>query len=385
MIRNAHDAVLNGVDRLDACKSLFTGRRLGLVTGPTGLDRHLRPTIDRLRDFGDLRALFSPEHGLYGEAQAGDHVASAVDARTGLPVHSLYGATRDLDPASVDGIDLLVFDMQDIGIRYYTFPYTLSNLMASCAGLGLPLAVLDRVNPLGGVRVNGNLLDPQFASFVGKFPLPVRHGLTLGEFARWVNRETAAACDLTVVPCEGWRRGMRFPETGLPWVMPSPNMPSNETLLCYEGTCLFEGTNLSEGRGTTKPFELVGAPFVDAWRLADVMNARALPGVVFRAAYFRPTFSKHAGETCGGVQLHVADPETFDGYRTGLCLLDALRRTTPEFAFLETKPGRFFIDLLAGTDALRAPDFDPDTFLGSGHAAVEAFRHSCGEILLYPE
>ena len=385
MSRKANDTVRNGIDCIDAHRRLLSGRRLGLVTGPTGLDRQLRPTIDRLREIGDLRALFSPEHGLYGEAQAGDHVASAKETRTGLPVHSLYGETRDLDPATVGEIDLLVFDMQDIGIRYYTFPYTLSNIMASCARLGLALAVLDRVNPLGGTRVNGNVLDPRFSSFVGKYPLPVRHGLTLGEFARWVNRETGFGCDLSIVPCEGWRRGMRYPETGLPWVMPSPNMPTNDTLLCYEGTCLFEGTNLSEGRGTTKPFELIGAPFVDAWRLEEDMNARMLPGIRFRAAYFRPTFSKHAGETCGGVQLHITDPEAFDGFRTGLCLLDTLRRTTPGFAFLETKPGRFFIDLLAGTDALRASDFNPDAFLEAGRSDVEAFRHTRRGILLYED
>ncbi len=383
MKRKTPCPVLNGIDRPDAYRKIFKGRRLGLVTGPTGLDRSLRPTIDRLRESGDLRALFSPEHGLYGEAQAGDHVASATDARTGLPVHSLYGESRDLDPRTVAEIDLLVFDMQDVGIRYYTFPYTLSNIMASCARLGLPLVVLDRVNPLGGAVVGGNVLDPRFSSFVGKFALPVRHGLTLGEFARWVNRETAPACDLTVIPCENWHRGLLFPETGLPWVMPSPNMPAVDTLLCYAGTCLFEGTNLSEGRGTTKPFELIGAPFVDAWRLADDMNAQSLPGVLFRAAFFRPAFSKHAGATCGGVQLHVTDPERFDGFRTGLRLLDTLRRTSPDFAFLETKPGRFFIDLLAGTDALRAPDFEPEAFIGAGRPAVEAFRRDREGVLLY--
>ena len=375
--------VRNGIDHIDGLDSLLQGRRLGLVTGPTGLDRHFRATIDILAERYDLRCLFSPEHGLYGEAQAGDEVASSVDRHSGLPVHSLYGKQKTLPPERLKDLDLLLFDMQDIGVRYYTFPYTLAYVMESCATAGIPLVVLDRVNPLGGETISGNLLDARFSSFVGKYPLPVRHGLTLGEFARWVNREQAIGCDLVVHPCTGWKRTMTFAETGLPWVMPSPNMPTPETLSAYVGTCLFEGTNLSEGRGTTKPFELIGAPFLDAWSLAETMNGLELPGVLFRPAFFRPTFSKHAGEMCEGVQLHQTDARIFDPFRTGLCLLDAILHATPAFCFLETMPGRFFIDLLAGTDALRQPDFSPEAFLAAGAEAVSGFRDARRDILLY--
>jgi len=375
--------VRNGIDRISDLDNLLKGKRLGLVTGPTGLDAAFRPTLGILSEKYNLKCLFSPEHGLFGEAQAGDEVASAIDPRSGLTVHSLYGKRRDLPEEPLKELDRLVFDMQDVGVRYYTYPYTLANVMEGCAKAGIPLTVLDRINPLGGTVVSGNLLDRKFSSFVGKYPLPVRHGLTLGEFARWANKEQEIGCDLTVLPCEGWTRDMLFSRTGLPWVMPSPNMPTPETVLAYVGTCLFEGTNISEGRGTTKPFELIGAPFLDAWSLTEAMNGLALPGVRFRPAFFRPSFSKHAGTVCGGMQLHQTDAETFDPFRTGLLLLETIRRTTPEFEFLENPSGKYFIDLLAGTDALRKPDFDPAAFVANGEAALSEFRATRKDILLY--
>jgi uncharacterized protein YbbC (DUF1343 family) len=280
-------------------------------------------------------------------------------------------------------LDALVFDMQDIGVRYYTFVYTLSHVMEVCARTGLPLYVLDRVNPLGGQAVAGNLLDPAHASFVGEYALPVVHGLTIGEFARWVNRETGMGCQVEVIPCEHWKRDMPLEQTGLPWVMPSPNMPSVDTVRCYAGTCLFEGTNLSEGRGTTRPFEFVGAPFLDGETLANEMNRLSLPGVLFRSIHFRPTFSKHANTMCAGVQLHVTDATRFDGFRTGLHLLHQIRRISSAFSFLDAENGAWFIDKLAGTDKLRSEAFEPESFLADGQAALLEYRQNRSDILLY--
>ena len=374
--------VLNGVDRIRDYAGWLKGKRLGLVTGPTGLTRQFQPTIDLLREQFRLCALFSPEHGLYGEVQAGDKVASTIDARTGLPVHSLYGATREPSPDMLEHLDALVFDMQDIGVRYYTYAYTLSHVMKVCSRLDMPLYVLDRVNPLGGVTVAGNILDPAFASFVGEYALPVVHGLTIGEFARWVNRETGMGCPLEVIPCKGWKREMSFEQTGLPWVMPSPNMPSVDTVRCYAGTCLFEGTNLSEGRGTTRPFELVGAPSLDGETLAKEMNRLSLPGVIFRSVYFRPTFSKHANTPCAGVQLHITDAARFNGYRTGLHLLHQIRRIFPVCAFTDEDNGAYFIDKLAGTDKLRSGDFEPESFLAQGEDALQQYLRDRSSVLL---
>ncbi len=372
--------VRNGIDNLSEADALLRGRRLGLATNPTGVDRNLVSTADILRERYDLVALYGPEHGIRGDAQAGDHVGSTVDRRTGLPVHSLYGGSRHLSAETAAGVDVLVFDMQDIGVRYFTYLYTLTNLMADCAALGIPLVVLDRVNPLGGA-VEGTLLDERFASFVGKFAIPNRYGLTIGEFARFVNGERGLGCDLHVVPCAGWRRSMWWSDTDLAWVPPSPNMPTTETALCYPGTCFIEGTNLSEGRGTARPFELIGAPWLDADDFAGELNALALPGVRFRPAHFQPWFSKHAGQPCHGVQVHVTDRNAFLPVRMGLALVAAAARQ-PGFDWVETN-GRPFLDLLAGTDALRQPGFDGGRFLAEGAAAVQAYKARAEKYMLY--
>ena len=378
--------VYNGIDRLGEYDSLFRGKRLGLVTGPTGVTRNLRSSAEALAARYRLTALYAPEHGLWGSAQAGEHVDGETDPRTGVPVHSLYSGQnhgRQLTPEMVRDVDLLVFDMQTIGARYFTYLYTLADVMQSAERFGLPLVVLDRVNSLDGVTLSGNVLDERFSSFVGRYALPARYGMTIGEFARWLQGERGIGCDLTVVPCSGWRRELCFDDTDLPWVLPSPNLPTMDTALCYVGTCLIEGTNLSEGRGTTKPFELVGAPWVDPLRLADCLSQRSLPGVAFRPVRFQPSFSKHAGQSCGGVQLHILDRRAFDPYATGLYLLEALRQNSSEFSFLEASPGRFFIDNLLGSDALRHPDFDVEAFLRSGQRELELFRRLRQPYLLY--
>lgn len=375
--------VTNGIDNIAQYAGLFRGKRLGLVTGPTGVDRRLVSTVNILRERFHLAALFAPEHGIRGDGQAGDAVETTVDARSGLPVHSLYGAHRWLPDAIAGEVDMLVFDMQDAGVRYYTYLYTLADVMIGAARLGLPVAVLDRVNPLGGLEVEGNVLDERFASFVGRYTIPARYGLTIGEFARFINGEKSIGCELSVVPCGGWHRGMYYDDTGLPWVMPSPNLPTVDTSLCYPGMCLIEGTNLSEGRGTTKPFELIGAPWIDPDGFAEEANELVLAGVRFRPASFRPTFSKHAGQLCGGVQLHVTDRQAFRPYRTGLMLLGLARWLYGQFEFVPAEDGGYFIDKLLGSDALRQPGFDADGFLGNGAAAMDRYMAMRRKYLLY--
>lgn len=337
-------------ERLD----LVAGKRVGLVTNPTGVDHTLRSSIDLLAEHPQVQlvALFGPEHGVRGDAQAGDAVASARDRRTGVPMHSLYGQTREPTPEMLDGIDVLVFDIQDVGARFYTYPYTLANVMRAARRAGVPVVVPDRPNPVGGRLVEGPVLEPEFASFVGMFPIPIRHGMTIGELARLFNAAFGIGADLHVVPMPAWQRDRAEPGRLMPWVPPSPNMPTPETALVYPGTALFEGTNVSEGRGTTRPFETVGAPFVDADALAAHMNAMGLPGVRFRPAWFTPTFSKHAGALCGGIQVHVTDRDAFRPVRTGVAMLAAMQAMYPDdFAFLDGEPP--FFDRLAGNGWLR--------------------------------
>lgn len=341
-------------ERLD----LLRGKRVGLVTNPTGVDRRLRSAVDLLARHPEVElvALFGPEHGVRGDAQAGDHVGSSRDRTTDLPVHSLYGEHREPSQAMLEGIDVLVFDIQDVGARFYTYPYTLAGVLRAARVAGIPVVVPDRPNPIGGMKLEGPVLEPEYASFVGMFPIPVRHGMTLGELARLFNDEFGIGAELHVVPMRGWSRTRAEPGQALPWVMPSPNMPTPDTALVYPGTALFEGTNLSEGRGTTRPFEIVGAPFVDADALAARMNALELPGVHFRPLWFTPTFSKHAVELCGGVQLHVTDRDAFEPVRTGLALVQAIHDLYPDsFRFLEsaTRESRPFFDLLAGNAWIR--------------------------------
>ena len=302
--------------------------------------------------------LFAPEHGLWGAAQDHARVSATRDPVTGLSVESLYGRRREPTAAALAKLDVLVVDLQDVGTRYYTFIWTMALAMRACGRAGVRVIVLDRPNPLGGDRVEGNIPDPEYASFVGLYPLPARHGMTIGEVARYLNAEHALGCDLTVVEMAGWRRSMAWEDTGLPWVAPSPNMPTPDTARVYPGGCLVEGTNLSEGRGTTRPFEWVGAPYLDAHEYADALNDLALPGVSFRPARFLPTFHKWAGRLCGGVQLHVTDPAVFKPFFTGLAMIAVARKLAgrrfawrrPPYEFEATK---LPIDILLGTGGIR--------------------------------
>jgi len=341
-------------------RALLRGLRVGLLAHQASVDHRLRHAALLLGDMRGVRLarLFAPEHGLWGSAQDHAPVAATRDPATGLSVWSLYGASREPSAAMLRGLDALVVDLQDVGARYYTFVWTTGLAMRVCARVGVRVIVLDRPNPLGGARVEGNVPDPAFASFVGLHPLPARHGMTIGELAAYLNERHALGCDLTVVPMKGWHRAMDWEATGLPWVAPSPNMPTPDTARVYPGGCLIEGTNLSEGRGTTRPFEWLGAPYLDCHRYAGALNALALPGVSFRAARFRPTFHKWVGRECDGVQVHVTDRARFKPFLTGLAAIAVARRQAPrDFAWrkppYEFERRRLPIDILFGTDRIR--------------------------------
>jgi uncharacterized protein YbbC (DUF1343 family) len=369
------------------------GKRLGLVANPssvTGDLVHAAHALGSSRAFR-LEALFGPEHGIWGDAQDLVEVPDGRDPRTGFPVFSLYGPTRVPTARMLEGLDALVFDLQDVGSRYYTFVYTMLHALEACAEHGRTLVVLDRPNPLGGAAMEGNVLDPRFASFVGMHPLPARHGMTVGELALMFREERGLRADLRVVRMKGWRREMLFDDTGLPWVLPSPNMPTPATALVYPGGCLVEGTNLSEGRGTTRPFELVGAPWLDPWRLADALERRRLPGARFRPTFFTPTFQKHAGRLCGGVQVHVTDARRFQPYLTYLVLIAEARRQAPEaFAWrpppYEYETVKLPFDILCGTDRVRRTieaEQSPRRLAPAFRRQVAAFARRRARYLLY--
>lgn len=366
------------------------GRRAGLITNQTGVNRNLHTTVDLLAasDYLSLGALFGPEHGLRGEVQAGIEVASSVDDRTGLPVHSLYGSSRRPTAQMLQGLDALIFDIQDVGTRYYTCLATMCYAQEAAAEAGLQFVVFDRPNPIAGTQVEGNILDPAFASLVGIHALPIRPGLTIGEMARLFAAERSYPAPL-VVSMRGWQRSLWFDEIDLPWVYPSLNLPTLDAATLYPGTCLLEGTTFSEGRGTTRPFELVGAPGLDPFQLSAELEQLALPGVAFRPAYFVPTFSKHAQALCSGVQIHLTEREQIHPVALGLHLLATLRRLQPDtFAWLKGSSGVPFIDRLYGSDSLRhALDANTNVadVIASWDGPVASFKERRRPFLLYPE
>lgn len=355
--------VLNGLDHLADAAPWLRGRRLGLITSTSGVTRTLTPGIDTIHSQFPLTALFGPEHGVRGDHDAGATVETYTDPATGLPVYSLYRKdSQHMTPEMLDLVDTVIYDIQDIGARFYTYISTLLYVMRDCAAAGKELVVLDRINPLGG-KIEGGMLQPGFESFVGVYPLTTRYGLTPGEFARLANEEQHIGCTLHVLPVQGWRRKMLFPETGLTWMMPSPAIPHFETALLYPGVCLAEATNLSEGRGTSAPFELIGAPFINGAALTTRMNALKLPGVAFTAAYFTPSASKHTNQRCEGVHIHLTDTKAFDTIRTGTALLYAIREMySAAFALRqpENEHALLPINRLTGSDVLAGewPDFD---------------------------
>lgn len=388
-------------ERLD----LLRGRRVGVLCHPASVTSDLVHAVDRLLQAGvRITRLFGPEHGVRGEAQDMIGVDAEKDRRTGIPVSSLYGGSfESLSPAAADlaDVDVLVIDLQDVGSRYYTYVWTMALAMQAAARAHVTVVVVDRPNPLGGVEVESGPLLPGFHSFVGLGAVAVRHGLTIGEIARMVRSGIPGDrtgrfgkpidCELKVVGMKGWKRSMDYDATGLPWVMPSPNMPTVDTAFVYPGLCLVEGTNLSEGRGTTRPFEILGAPFLEGYRWAERLARLHLPGVRFRPLSFLPMFHKFGRQSCGGVQLHVTNRATFRPYRTGVALLHVARELAPaDFAwrtevyeFVKDPPA---IDLLTGSAAVRTgiDEGQPFEEICASFAAYESqFSAECAPFLLY--
>lgn len=387
--------VIPGIERLFASSRLH-GRRIGLVCNPASVDGQLRHVAERcLADPAlSVGALFGPQHGFHSDLQ--DNMIEtphATDQARRVPIYSLYSDTREPSPAMLEGLDVLVIDLQDVGTRVYTFVYTMANCLRAAARHRLPVIVCDRPNPIDGVTVEGPMLVPGFESFVGQFPIPMRHGMTIGELARLFNEQFGIGAKLEVVAMDGWHRTDYFDATGQAWVLPSPNLPTLEAAVVYPGTVLFEGTLVSEGRGTTRPFELIGAPWVtDPDTFADALNAQGLPGVHFRAHTFEPTFQKHARVPCGGVQVHVIDRGVFRPVETGVVLIDAFRRADPA-AFAWREPPYEYeyvmppIDILSGSDHLRTgleAGVPPRDLAAEWASAVAAFATTRKRYLIYP-
>ena len=416
----ARTSTQTGLDLLARARPKWLrGRRVGLLMHPASIDARLesaRTIVARL--CGDrLRALYGPQHGFAGEKQ--DNMIESGHGRDpalDIPVHSLYSETRAPTAAMLADIDLLLVDLQDVGTRVYTFEWTTALALEACAAAGKEIVVLDRPNPIGGQILEGNLIRPGYTSFVGLYPVPMRHALTLGELAALVNARLAAAggsgpaapvrpqprqdgpgvrctglADLTIVPMRGWRRRMAFDDTGLPWVLPSPNIPTLDTAVVYPGAVLFEGTDLSEGRGTSRPFELIGAPWIDGERFADAMNARQIPGAWFRAAFFEPTFHKQARLLCGGCQVHVTDRKALPSMRVAVEMLDEFRREAPSEKLWRDPPYEYEhvkppIDILYGSDRLRKgidSGESPASIMKDWKRDEDAFRKLRQPFLLY--
>ncbi len=387
--------VKTGLDRLVAEDfARLRGQRVGLLMHPASVDAHWRSASDLMLASRsvDLRALFGPQHGLLGQTQ--DNMIEwegSRDERTGLAVHSLYGKHRQPTAEMVRDIDTLVVDLQDVGARYYTFIWTLLLAMETCAREGTRIVVLDRPNPLGGLQIEGTVLQPGFESFVGLAEIPMRHGLTIGELANLFSDRLVTGAELEVVPIQGWRRAMYFRETGLPWVLPSPNMPTLETAVVYPGGCLLEGTALSEGRGTTRPFEILGAPYIDPPSLLAELDPALTAGAVLRPLYFQPTFHKFSGEVCGGVQVHVLDREVFRPVACYTAIIAAVARLWPaQFAWkrppYEYETEKLPIDILTGGTLWREAvesNTDPAVLVAGWEEQIAAFAADTRQYHLY--
>lgn len=378
--------LLFGADRIAEYRHFFTGR-VALLTGPSGRTRDNRSTIDELKELCDLQLLLAPEHGVRGDKAAGTLFTDQIDEESGLIVRSLYTKeSKRLSGENLSRFDTLVYDIADVGCRYYTFISTLRYCIEDCAAAGKRLVVLDRPNPLGD-RVEGGLLDMECSSFVGSYPLPVCYGLTCGELAMMMNTELQAGCDLKIVPCAGLTRNMTFRDWDHYWVMPSLGIPRFETALLYPGACLIEGTTLSEGRGTADPFAIIGAPYIRAEEFCRAFNDLGCPGVTATPVYFTPTTSKHQGTLCGGIHLHIVNEKLLKPVELGVKLLDLLRRMYPaDFRLLPPfrEGGKPFLSLLAGHREFENPHWDLNVILTRYEEESEAFRLRKAPYEIYP-
>jgi uncharacterized protein YbbC (DUF1343 family) len=386
-------ALILGSDQLLASTRL-DGRRVGVLCNPASVNAGLQHITDRLAALPGARlsAIFGPQHGFRSDVQDNMiETAHGHDEVRRVPVYSLYSETREPTAEMLRDLDVLVVDLQDVGVRIYTYIYTMANCLKAARRHGVEVIVCDRPNPIGGAAIEGMVLEPGFESFVGMYPIPMRHGMTIGEIARLFNEEFGLGAKLEVVPMQGWQREMYFDDTGLTWVISSPNIPTFDTTTVYPGAVLFEGTNISEGRGTTRPFELIGAPWIAAERFAEGMNRRELPGVYFRPVLFEPTFQKHAGKGCGGCQIHMLDRRTFRPVEAGIALLEAFRASDPDRFGWKQPPYEYEfekmpIDCLAGSNSLRQQIEAGATakeIVRSWEAPVTAFKQVRERFLLY--
>lgn len=373
--------VLNGADRLTDAAPLLKGKRCGLLTSASGVDRNGVPTYVNLSGLYDLTVLFAAEHGIHSILQDGSWGGEYRDQETGAPVYNISSSGNPKIDEALSLCDVVVYDVQDVGARFYTYIYCLTYLMTECAARKIPVVILDRPDVISGDlnAIEGAVLDEsRFSSFIGRYGIPTRYSLTCGEFASYINETRGIGCELHVITCIGWKREAYGDELGMPWINPSPNIPSVSCALNYIGTCLIEATNVSEGRGTTRPFDIVGAPFIDSGKLADTMNSYRLPGVYFSRAFFVPMFSKHAHEVCEGIQFNVTDRRVYKPHSAGVCLIAALR----QFEGFEIKESS--MNLRYGTDALTSsPDFDPSAILSDEMKGIEEYRLSIRKYLLY--
>jgi len=347
--------VKTGLDNINSYRHLFEGKRVGIITNHTAYNRSGQYIVDVFRNMDNVKvaAFFSPEHGLYGVEEDGKRIESMTEPNYKIPVYSLYGETRKPARQMLENIDILVFDIQDIGARFYTYIYTMSLAMEAAAENGKLFVVLDRPNPINGLQVEGNILKPKFASFVGLYPIPVRHGMTAGELAGMFNEQgwlkDGVKADLVVIPMKGWRRSMWYDRTGLKFIKPSPNMVSLEAASVYPGLCLLEGTNVSEGRGTPQPFVQFGAPWIDSESLAAELNKLNLPGILFRPASFTPVSSKYKAQQCKGVKIIVTDRDLLEPYWSGILIVNKIYQMYPDKFRWKTS----HFDRLCGTSAIR--------------------------------
>ena len=345
------EKVYLGIDLIDENIEIFKGKKVGLITNATGINSNYKSTIDILYEKVNLVALFAPEHGIRGANAAGGTVTNETDPVTGLTVYSLYGSTQKPTKEMMDKIDIMCIDIQDVGARFYTYIYTMAYAMQACSQYDKEFVVFDRPNPVSGNIVQGTILDTTYSSFIGMYPIVQRHGMTIGEIAYYFNETEKINCDLRIIEMKNWHRDMYFDECDVPWVLPSPNMPTLDTAIVYTGTCIFEGTNLSEGRGTTRPFELIGAPWIDAIALAKNLNDLGLNGVYFRPASFTPTTSKFSGTQCYGVQVHVTNRNAFESVKCGYAMLEVIRTMYPDnFQILSASSQKCTLNLLTGCD-----------------------------------
>lgn len=395
VMKKSAQPVRLGLERLlEEVPASIRRARVGLICNQASVDHGFRHAADLVHEHPgiDLRALFGPQHGIRGDVQDNMiETGHSIDRKTGLPVHSLYSETREPTDAMLQDIDALIFDMQDVGCRIYTFVYTLANCMRAARRLGKKVIVCDRPNPINGASMAGNILEPEYASFVGQFPLPTRHGMTVGELAQMFNEHFKIGCELEIIPMIGWKRAFWHDDTDAPWVLPSPNMPTLDAATVFPGAVHFEGTQVSEGRGTTKPFELIGAPYIDPDDYADRLNGLGLAGVFFRSCVFQPTFQKHAGVSCGGVQIHVIDRDAFEPWLTGVAMAKFAHDMYPnEFRWKEPPYEYVYdknpFDVISGTAKIREAfeqGTELDVIVEETKTPLEEFKKLREAYLLY--